>query len=500
MSPNRLAILLALPLMLAPALECGAQGTSGSQFLGVGMGARSMGMGGACVSLSDDGTALFWNPAGLTQVTSHRVSVSHVEWLSDVTYQHAGYTAPLGEQAAFGFAIEQGSVEWDNTGEGMFDAGDFSGVVGYGRRLKPNLGVGGGLKYVSSRLGDDSASTYAMDLGAVYRMSESVTLGAAVRNVGPELTYREDGDPLPTTLVVGGSYEWNDLTLALDVEKQNDLSTCARFGVEYSPVRYVALRGGYISGDDSALGSMTGGFGLRWDESWALDYAYRPSDIGGTHQVALSAGFGEAAGLAAVASDGGSSIPVSNLPKSNIAVLTEVLGEVMKEAVDRMRIPEASEVRITQDGQNDANWLVYSVLLEELTSRGHVVMAGGSAPGTDGRPRYEIWYKIVTCQTSYPRSWREWMVGARRVERNTRCDIHFRLSSESSATVWAGNVDRGRREIIPGSRLQELATPGQQFVSPEVGAVGWDKVLEPVVVAGIVGGLIYLFYTSRSTE
>lgn len=499
MRSNKFAVLLALPLVLLSALECAAQGTSGSQFLGVGIGARSMAMGGACVATTDDGTALFWNPAGLTQVTGHRVSVSHLEWLSDVTYQYAGYAVPFGDRAAVGLAIEQGSVGWDNTGEGTFDAGDFSGVLGYGRRLKPNLGVGAGLKFLSSKLGDDSASTYALDLGAVYRLSPSVRLGAAVRNVGPELSYRSDGDPLPTTLVVGGAYEWKDLTLALDVEKQNDLSACTRFGVEYSPVRYVALRGGYVSGEATALGDLTGGFGVRWDGRWALDYAYRSSEIGGTHQVALSAGFGEGVGLAAAVA-GEETIPVTSLPKSNLSVMTDVIREVIEEAIDRMDIPEAAEIKITQDNQSDANWLIYSVLLEELTDRGHIVVAQGSSAGDSEHPRYEIWYKVVTCATTYPRQWREWVVGARKVERETRCEMHFRLSDENSATVWAGGVERERREIMPGTRLQELGTSGQPFVSPEIQPAGWDKVLEPVVVAGIVGGLIYLFYTSRSTN
>lgn len=499
MRSNRLAVLLALPLSLAPALECSAQGTSGSQFLGIGIGARSMGMGGACVSLVDDGSALFWNPAGLTQVTGHRVSVSHVEWISDATYQYVGYAAPFGESAGIGVAIEQGSVDWDNTGEGTFDAGDFSGALGYGRRLRPNLGVGGSVKYVSSALGDDSASTYALDLGAVYRVSDAVSFGAAVRNVGPELTFRDEGDPLPTTLVVGGSYRWDDLTLALDIERQNDLAASARVGVEYAPVRYIALRGGYVSGDESALGGMTGGFGLRWDESLALDYAYRPSELGGTHQVALSAGFGEGVGLSA-AGAAEESVPTSAVPKSNLTVLTELAGEVMQEAVDRMRLPEGSEIRITQGGQDDASWLVHSTLLEELTNRGHVVMVSGSDPSGVERPRYDIWYQIVTCRTTIPRSWREWVVGSRKVERKTQCDVHFRLSDESSAVVWAGKVERERREIIPGGRLKELSTPGQPFASPEAESGGWDKVVEPVVVAGIVGGLIYLFYTSRSTD
>ncbi|MBD3349353.1 MAG: PorV/PorQ family protein [Candidatus Eisenbacteria bacterium] len=499
MRSDRFAAMLALPLILLAAVCCSAQGTSGSQFLGIGIGARAMGMGGATVSLNDDGTALFWNPAGLTQVRGHRFSVSHIEWLADATYQSAGYAMPFGDEGALGFSIEQGSVEWDNTGEGMFDAGDFSAAVGYGRRLRPNLGVGGGLRYISSTLGDDSARSYGVDLGVAYRLSPDLLLGAAVRNVGPGLTFRDEGDPLPTTLAVGGAYRWNDITVALDLEKQNDLDTAARMGAEYSPFDVLALRGGYVSGSESALGSLTAGLGLRWDASWAFDYAYRSSELGGTHQVSLSAGFGEAAGLSAPAA-AREAVPVEAVPKSNMTVLADLTREVVTEAVERMGLPEGSELRIVQGEQNDASWLVHSVILEELTSRGHVVMASGSDATGSERPRFEVWYKIITCQTTIPRSWREWVVGPRKVERKSRCDIHFRLSDENSAVVWAGNVERERREIIRGDRLSELATPGQPFVSPEVAAEGWDKMLEPVVVAGIVGGLIYLFYTSRSTD
>jgi len=32
-----------------------------------GMGARAMGMGGAFTAVADDGTAAYWNPAGITQ-------------------------------------------------------------------------------------------------------------------------------------------------------------------------------------------------------------------------------------------------------------------------------------------------------------------------------------------------------------------------------------------------------------------------------------------------
>ena len=503
MRSNTLAGLLALAVILASAGTCGAQGTSGSQFLGIGIGARSMGMGGTSVSLADDGTALCWNPGGLTLVGGHRLAVSHVAWFSDATYQYASYVRPLGENGVVGLSALQGAVSWDNTGDGEFDAGDFSGVLGYGRRVRGNLGVGGSLKYLSSTLGDDSAASYAVDVGAVYRMSENLSLGAVVRNLGPGLAYRESEDPLPTTLAMGGSYTWHDITLAVDVEKQNDLAATPRIGVEYVPINPLALRGGLVGGDDSALGTLTGGFGLHWGDRWAFDYAYRPSNLGGTHQVGLSAGLGGGEGLlsaaSVVAKDG---IAVSAVPKPNLTVITELAREAISEAVDRMALAEGSEIYVSQLGQGEASWLIQSVLYEELTTRGHAAMAGGLTGGgqEDGPQRYEIAYRIISCETSFPRAWREWVVGSRRVERKTRCDIHLRLTDARSAVIWAGGVERERREIIPGDRLGELSAHGQPFASPEITSGGWDRVLEPVVVAGIVGGLIYLFYTSRSTN
>ena len=175
----------------------------------------------------------------------------------------------------------------------------------------------------------------------------------------------------------------------------------------------------------------------------------------------------------------------------------------MSEAVDKMRLPQGSQLYLKQVDTHEANWLIKSILIEEVTSRGHVVRTGqqGSAPPNGAEePVYEIGYRIVTCQTSLPRSWREWVIGSRKVERRTGVDIRFELSDAQRSIVWAGGVQRERREIIPGSRVDDLASPGQPFASPEAEPGGWDKVFEPVIVAGIVGGLIYLFYTSRSTD
>ena len=106
MMSKRFVSLIVLAVFLCPAVAA-AQGTAGSQFLGIGMGARAMGMGGASVSVVNDGSSLYWNPAGLAGMTSQSASISHVSWLDGAVYQYATFVSPLGSSYV-GLALEQG--------------------------------------------------------------------------------------------------------------------------------------------------------------------------------------------------------------------------------------------------------------------------------------------------------------------------------------------------------------------------------------------------------
>lgn len=44
--------------------------------LGMGIGARAMSIGGAFTAIADDVTAVFWNPAGLAQLTDNQIFLS----------------------------------------------------------------------------------------------------------------------------------------------------------------------------------------------------------------------------------------------------------------------------------------------------------------------------------------------------------------------------------------------------------------------------------------
>ena len=56
-----------------------------NEFLAIGVGARAHGMSGAQVALTDDITAAYWNPAGLTQIDApFQVAAMHAEWFAGV--------------------------------------------------------------------------------------------------------------------------------------------------------------------------------------------------------------------------------------------------------------------------------------------------------------------------------------------------------------------------------------------------------------------------------
>ena len=68
-----------------------------NEFLNIGAGARGLAMGSAQVASVRDGTAGYWNPAGLTGVKDHpNANLMHAEYFAVIgKYDYASLAIPL---------------------------------------------------------------------------------------------------------------------------------------------------------------------------------------------------------------------------------------------------------------------------------------------------------------------------------------------------------------------------------------------------------------------
>jgi len=273
-------------------------GTSAAQFLKLGAGARAAAMGNAFASVADDVTATYWNPAGLSQITSPEISLMENSWLMDSQYQFVGGGMPVGNSAV-GFSVQRvsyGTMDRytaDNVKEGSFDAGSLAGGLTYAGKWNDRIRFGLTGKFVQESIESESASTFAGDAGVLVQ-GGIFNFGLTVQNIGPGLKFVEERSPLPQLIRLGVSAKFFEEKLLVSLEgvMPNDNDPTFQTGLEYKAAPILCLRTGYkiTPGnrlDVKGLTDISGGFGLNLG-IFTLDYAFLPfGDLGNSHQISL---------------------------------------------------------------------------------------------------------------------------------------------------------------------------------------------------------------------
>lgn len=307
-----LAALVAFMASLG-ALQAAGVGTTGAQFLRVGVGARAVGLGGAFSALADDVTAIHWNPAGLGQLEKNEASLSYNAYFADTSAQFLGY-AHHAENCTFAGAVNMLSVtdiekrsatagDANTPDGGTFKTQDLAGTLAWGHKFdmggKPFF-AGVGLKYISSDLHTAKGTAFAVDLGAIMSIGEPESIGGgtlqgslAVLNLGTKIKFSNESDPLPLNVKPGVAWKAKlaerPFSAVVDADLLlNDQVNLINVGAEYWLIEQIGLRGGYQIGRGAGAGNFAGGLGFK-HTGLGVDYAFAPfGDLGDTHRVSLS--------------------------------------------------------------------------------------------------------------------------------------------------------------------------------------------------------------------
>ncbi|MCK4418446.1 PorV/PorQ family protein, partial [Candidatus Aerophobetes bacterium] len=188
-------------LILTFNLVCYANGpgTTTASFLKIGVGARPAAMGEAFTALADDGTSLYWNPAGLTQIKQRELSATYNLWFQEIRQGYLSFGFPsLGGTVGLGANyVDMGDIEGrDEEGNptGDFGASDTHLFAGYADKFK-NISWGITVGWLEDKIEKDTKTTFLANIGLLYPLGERFILGVVAQNIGSKL----GSDPLPLT-------------------------------------------------------------------------------------------------------------------------------------------------------------------------------------------------------------------------------------------------------------------------------------------------------------
>ncbi len=305
-------------LVILTLILCFAQAHAGkyaAEYLSIGVGARALAMGGAFVAVADDASATYWNPAGLVQLRQREVHFMHASRFSNmvqtdvlnVVYPGGNFAAGLNyirmgiDDIPFTKNLNAaGRPEIEkyisDTEEAMF--------LSFGAQAK-KFSLGGNLKVLRQRIGDDSSLGFGFDFGAFYTLNSSLSFGAIIQDISGTHIYWNAGhrDTKTPNLKYGAAYKKSFLFLrsqllfsvqqdirfegqsySSQIEFGDVANADFQIGADYQMLDILALRLG------SNAGELTAGAGLGF-KMLRIDYAFMSYELGNAHRVSASIRF-----------------------------------------------------------------------------------------------------------------------------------------------------------------------------------------------------------------
>ncbi len=303
---------------------------TGMKFLSLQLDARASGFGNAITADEAGPASIFYNPAGIARLDNlASVTLGRVQYIADINYNYAGIAlAPFqGDYGVIGISFMnvdygdlQGTVRANND-QGFVDVGTFSPSafavgLGYSKALSEKFAVGGDVRYVHQSLGtsvvnvnsdgsylkeENKTNVLAFDFGIIYKTGfKSLDFGMDVRNFSREVQYKTEGFQLPLVFKIGVAMNVLDLLdnidkdmhsflICVDASHPRDYPEQISFGGEYTFMKLISVRLGYVSPTD--VEGINAGIGVKHsfsDFNFSLDYSFTQNKVfSSEHRISL---------------------------------------------------------------------------------------------------------------------------------------------------------------------------------------------------------------------
>jgi len=320
-------------IQLSSIAYCGSKYTS--EFLNIGVGARALAMGGSVVAHTNNASAIYWNPAALSNLNKNQLYLSHVRMFDNIAnhnFMGLGFNVSNGLSFGLGWLrLSIDDIPYYSELEGsrydrimnpdMRSTGEAEGYFGdveeayfltvaksmdldlmFGNELVPiiipfRISLGVNYKIINQKLAESEGKGQGLDCGILFQFldfngtsrTQIFCVGFNAKDiVGTTIVWNTQNhtrEKIPIQFDCGTSYSrWfhtmrSKITVSLAYEML-EINTI-RCGFEYSFADLLFLRSGM---NDN---KWTSGAGLKL-MFIHLDYAFISHDLGNTHRISGS--------------------------------------------------------------------------------------------------------------------------------------------------------------------------------------------------------------------
>jgi hypothetical protein len=268
-----------------------------NEFMNIGVDAAALGMSSAVVASTNDVNSVYWNPAGLTHLADHQISLMHANYFANIAqYDYIGYASPIDDRSVWGISMirfgvddimdttqlidNQGNIDYNRIS--LFSTADYGFTFSYARKLPiEGFQYGVNAKIIRRVIGKFANSWgFGFDFGLQFEkndwkfglMLRDITTTYNVWNIDEE-EYKKISDAIPgenqelpesteitlpkAQLGISRKFEFhNDTSLLVatnlnmrfeqtnDIISSNIVSIDPALGLEFGYTELVFLRGG----------------------------------------------------------------------------------------------------------------------------------------------------------------------------------------------------------------------------------------------------------------
>ncbi len=255
---------------------------------------RATAMSEALVAMPGSFWAPYINPAGLAEVNHWQVGTSVQRLFNQTFLKNAFFGTVVPLPSPFGtlaFNFEFFGVEYD--GNTLSQENTFTLSHGFYllNDLHSYLALGYNLRYYYWDLGRSvedrnlgSAGALGVDVGLQASLYHRIFAGVYAYNLNAPTLGSTVKHDLPQRVVIGAGYRpITNVVTTISLDKTVGFDTQAAVGVEFWPVRWLALRAGAMSTPNR----VSAGIGLKF-KGFVLDYSFQNHPVlPETHKIGI---------------------------------------------------------------------------------------------------------------------------------------------------------------------------------------------------------------------